>query len=595
MKTFRNLLGQLDPAVPRHGQLAATQAASRDAVLEDGQQLFQVVMHGFRAQPVRNHNLHLLVLRLQKGLALGREVRAEVRRMEVGFLGRRQRADEAERGELPQLLDAQFGVDRFAADALVGLHPAHDLVGGARSGGSEPVDGRCRRQQVLQLRVRFAELPRVAPAAAAADRPVAVARENAAGQAPVQELRRGQPAVDLAQRLIVVSAGVEVGQHPVGVDGHVHEVISARRSQQLRRHLLALQRDVRVQRVTGGHAHRQAQQLAHEMVLQVRQHHLEAVQVRLRSDEARDVVDHVRVVAPCQAVAQRLGRRHVDAVVFAIGELATLAGLEIHVLRGGVAERAALGHRAVAVVQQIDTDVELQKVGALGAGEALEHHFDGRAVFQAGQLRLDVGQHANLRRSAGAAAEGVEVAQDAADVLHGIHGRVDADEGVARPQRQAPNGKQCDAAQVVGRVVRLQARRQRARRSKKRARLGRVRNLAGDEDEFMHVAQLGDGGGHGAGEAAADAGHLGARRAQEVVFQLAHRPRRDARERPRWPNRPGPCRRSGGGRTRVAASARKAPPAPLRAPFRRGPPAGRCGRRPCCNPPHPATVSGRGK
>ena len=117
----------------------------------------------------------------------------------------------------------------------------------------------------------------------------------------------------------------------------VHEVVGAGRGQQFGRHLLAFERDLGVQRVAGRHAHRQPEQLAHEMILQVGHDHLEVVQVRLRADEAGDVVDHERVVAPRQAVAQRFGRGHVDAVVLAVGELAALAGLEVHELLGDVA------------------------------------------------------------------------------------------------------------------------------------------------------------------------------------------------------------------------------------------------------------------
>ena len=56
--------------------------------------------------------------------------------------------------------------------------------------------------------------------------------------------------------------------------------------------------------------------------------------MRLGADEASDVVDHERVVAAGQAIAERLGRGHVDAVVLAVGELAPLAGLEVHGLLG---------------------------------------------------------------------------------------------------------------------------------------------------------------------------------------------------------------------------------------------------------------------
>ena len=59
-------------------------------------------------------------------------------------------------------------------------------------------------------------------------------------------------------------------------------------------------------------------------------------QVRFGTDEAGDVVDHEGIVTPGQAVAEGLGRGHVDAVVLAVGELASLAGLEIHELLGHV-------------------------------------------------------------------------------------------------------------------------------------------------------------------------------------------------------------------------------------------------------------------
>ena len=78
------------------------------------------------------------------------------------------------------------------------------------------------------------------------------------------------------------------------------------------------------------------------MVLQVGHDHFETVGMGFRPDEAGDVVDHVRVVAPGQAVAQRLGRRHVDAVMLAIGELASLTGLEVHELPGHVLQSGPL-------------------------------------------------------------------------------------------------------------------------------------------------------------------------------------------------------------------------------------------------------------
>ena len=71
-----------------------------------------------------------------------------------------------------------------------------------------------------------------------------------------------------------------------------------------------------------------------------------------------------------------------------------------------------LGHGAIGVIEQIDGDVEFAiRLRALGAGQALEHDLDRRAALQAGELRLDVGEHADLRRRAGRAAKLVEMVQ----------------------------------------------------------------------------------------------------------------------------------------------------------------------------------------
>ena len=238
------------------------------------------------------------------------------------------------------------------------------------------------------------------------------------------------------------------------------------------------------------------------------EHHLETVEVRFGTDEAGDVIDHERIVAPGEAVTQGLGRGHVDAVVRAVGELAPLAGLEIHELLGDVAKRALGGHRAVAVVEQIDGNVELAQVGRLGAGQALEQDFDRRTAFEAGQLRLDVGQHADLRRHAGPASQRVEQPQQRVDVFDRVDGRIDADEGVAGSQRQAPVTQKGDSLRIVGRMIRLQSRRESARRTEQRSCPRRMADFAGDEDQLVHVAQLGEGGGHHAGEGRSDSRDL---------------------------------------------------------------------------------------
>ena len=58
-----------------------------------------------------------------------------------------------------------------------------------------------------------------------------------------------------------------------------------------------------------------------------------------------------------------------------------------------------------------------------------------------------------------------------------------------------------------------------------------MRDFAGHKDQFVDVAQLGDGRGHDPGESAAEPLDFGAWRAQQVVFQFADGQRRDGRKR----------------------------------------------------------------
>ena len=141
---------------------------------------------------------------------------------------------------------------------------------------------------------------------------------------------------------------------------------------------------------------------------------------------------------------------------------------------------------------------------ALGAGQALKQDFDRRAALQAGQLRLDVREHADLRRRAGGAAQLVEVPQHGGDVVDRVDRRVEADQGVARRQRQPPVDQQRDAAQVVGRMVRLQARGQRAGQAQRRAGPAGARHFLRQQHQLVHVANLGHGGRHRPGQRPAE-------------------------------------------------------------------------------------------
>ena len=114
------------------------------------------------------------------------------------------------------------------------------------------------------------------------------------------------------------------------------------------------------------------------------------------------------------------------------------------------------------MIEQIDGDVEFEQIRLFRAGQALEEDLDRGPQFEAAELSLDVGQDANLSRRPGLAAQTVEKPQQAGDVVHGVDGGVEADQGIAAAERQAPVDEQRDAARIVGGMIGLNARRQRA-------------------------------------------------------------------------------------------------------------------------------------
>ena len=186
-----------------------------------------------------------------------------------------------------------------------------------------------------------------------------------------------------------------------------------------------------------------------------------------------------------------------------------------------------LGHRAVGTVELVDGEVELLAQRALGTGEALEEDLDRGAALEARELRLDVGEHADLRRRAGVAAQAVEVGEQAGDVVDGVDRRVETDEAVAGAEAQAGVDEQGDAVEVVRRVVGLQPRGQRAALPDRRARGGGRPQPAGDQDELVDVHELREGGGLHAGQPAADTRDLLAVAAQQAVLELAQGEVRD--------------------------------------------------------------------
>ena len=124
-----------------------------------------------------------------------------------------------------------------------------------------------------------------------------------------------------------------------------------------------------------------------------------------------------------------------------------------------------LQHPLAALAKQCQVDRRSCALAASRPGDRLEEQVDRRAALQAAScVVMWARQHAcvgiasaSIRRSS--------AAQDRRDGLDRLGRRIDADHRVAAAEQQAVDGRQQDAAEVVGRVVRLHADR-RARRAR---------------------------------------------------------------------------------------------------------------------------------
>jgi hypothetical protein len=261
-----------------------------------------------------------------------------------------------------------------------------------------------------------------------------------------------------------VEAGRLVVEHDVVADRQAHQVRAAGGAEQ---DLEALQLVLAHARVIGEArvaAHRQAEQLAHEVILERGPRDLRPVLEVLGADEADDGVDQERPVAPGQAVAAGLDRQLIGAVVGRARQRRALAGLEVHDVG---AARGALGlHQRPGVVEQRHRHAE-RAVAGLGAGQRLEHQVHRAAQRQRLHLHGDVGQHAVLGRDRVPLAHRVERREDRRGRRRRVGRRVHADHRVAAAVAQALARRRQDAVDVVGRVVGLDPRRQPARQAQR--------------------------------------------------------------------------------------------------------------------------------
>ena len=235
---------------------------------------------------------------------------------------------------------------------------------------------------------------------------------------------------------------------------------------------------------------RHPQQLAAEVVLQAGADDLLAVIKVFGADEADDGVGQQRLERARDAIGAGLAGLLVHAVVGAGGKRAALAGLEVHdVVAQGPAPKRQRSRAGLGEQGQVDAEAA---IGLLGASDRLEDQVHRRSLRDHRQRVGDVGEHAGLGRDLQPRDHVVEHAHQAGQRRDAVTCRIDADHRIARAIEQAIDDRGGNAAQVVGRMVGLQAHGEMAGQADRVAKAGDDAALARDQDEVLVAHQLAD-------------------------------------------------------------------------------------------------------
>ena len=252
-----------------------------------------------------------------------------------------------------------------------------------------------------------------------------------------------------------MEGGGLVIEHHVVRAGDAHDEVDPGHTEQREQHVHVVLIGLCVVGVADVAAHRQAQQLAAEVVFQAGADDLFAVIQVLRADKADHGIHQKWLEVPSHCIGAGLAGLLVEAMVSTGGQRAALAGFEIHqVVAEGTAFEAQAG--VVAFLQDLQADAEAG-VGRLGAGNRLEHQIQRHATVDRLDRGGDVGQHTGLGGDFITLDDAVEHLQHVADRTDAVGGRVDADHGVAVAVQQAVENAGGDAGRFIGRVIRLQA------------------------------------------------------------------------------------------------------------------------------------------
>ncbi len=205
---------------------------------------------------------------------------------------------------------------------------------------------------------------------------------------PLLELRRGAQTERRACIQGIVKRGGLVVQHHIVGAGNAHDEIDAGRAEQGEQHVHVVLIGVGMIGVADVAAHRYAEQLAADVILQPGADDLLAVVEIFRADEAHHGVHQQWFVVARHRIGAHLAGLLIHAVVRIGRQRAALAGFEIHHV---VADIAATQRQArfITFLQQGQVDAEAG-IGRLGAGDRPKHQVHRHATadrFDGGDMR----------------------------------------------------------------------------------------------------------------------------------------------------------------------------------------------------------------
>ena len=267
----------------------------------------------------------------------------------------------------------------------------------------------------------------VMPAAAPGKRAGQFARPDAAGR--IRHATR--------QRVMERALGPGKSSAP----GTTHHEVDTGRGEQRQQRVHVVLIGLGVVGVADVDAHRQAQQLAAEMVFQAGAGDLLAVVEIFRPDETDHGVDQQRLVAPRDRVGARLQRLLVDAVMRAWPRARCPARFRNTSRCRPMVPRRERQARRRAPRRAAARSMPKLRLAASRPGNRLEHKIDRRAPADQIERGRDMRQHAALRRDFELDPDFIEHRQQLMHALRAVGGRVDADHGVAA--RRAAGRRGC--------------------------------------------------------------------------------------------------------------------------------------------------------